>query len=187
MKIFMEIRRVPAILGIAVAAALLVSAPAASAQRLGGHRGGGMRPPPPVKQPVTPRRQVLEKQFRQQTEAVVKEKLHLNDDQVSRLRSVNANIGAQRNSLLQQERSVRSDLRDEMAKGSTADQSKVSQLMAQAHDLQGKRFELQQDEQQQLSGFMTPVQVAQYVGLQAQIRQYIRQQKQGGEPDVPNP
>lgn len=188
MNIFMRIWRHPSsTLGVALAAALLASAPIASAQRLGGRRGGAMRPPPPEKQQVTPRRQALEKQFRQQTEAVVKEKLHLNDDQVSRLRSVNANVGAQRNALLQQERSVRSDLRDEMAKGSGADQSKVSQLMAQAHDLQGKRFALQQDEQRQLSGFMSPVQVAQYVGLQAQIRQYIRQQKQAGEPDVPNP
>ena len=77
-----------------------------------------------------------------------------------------------------------------MAKGDAADQSKVSQLMAQAHDLQGKRFDLQQDEQRQLSTFMTPVQVAQYVGFQAQIRQYIQQQKRQGDgsgQSVPNP
>lgn len=168
-----------------VAAALLLCAPSAGAQRLGGRRA--MRPPNGPE--VTPRRQALEKQFREHTEEVVKEKLHLSDDQMSRLRSVNANIGSQRNALLQQERSVRLELRDEMAKGSVADQSKVSQLMAQAHDLQGKRFDLQQDEQRQLSAFMTPMQVAQYVGFQAQIRQYIREKRQGdgSDPSIPNP
>ncbi len=167
-------------------AALLLCASSAAAQRPGGRRA--MRPPKAPE--VTPRRQVLEQQFREHTEQVVKEKLHLNDDQMTRLRSVNANIGSQRNALTQQERSVRADLRDELAKGSGADQSRVAQLMAQAHDLQGRRFQLQQDEQRQLSTFMTPVQVAQYVGFQAQIRQYIQQQKKlgdGGDPNVPNP
>ena len=74
-----------------------------------------------------------------------------------------------------------------MAKGSGADQSKVAQLMTQAHDLQSQRFALQQDEQQQLSGFMSPVQVAQYVGLQAQIRQRIREMQKGQPDQPPNP
>jgi Spy/CpxP family protein refolding chaperone len=146
-----------------------------------------MRPPPEVN--VPPRRQALEREFRQRSEQVVREKLSLSDEQVSRLRAVNAGIGGQRNALLAQERSVRLDLRDEMAQGGAADQSKVSQLMTQARDLQGRRFALQQDEEQQLSSFMTPVQVAQYVGLQAQIRQRMRemQQSQNGEQVVPNP
>lgn len=154
-----------------------------------GAQGRRPRPMHPSPDGNAPHRQMLEQQFRQRSEQIVRQRLNLNDDQVSRLRSVNANIGGQRNALLQQERSVRSDLRDEMAKGSAADQARVAQLMTQAHDLQGKRFALQQDEQQQLSGFMTPVQVAQYVGLQAQIRQRIREMQRGnnGDPGTPNP
>jgi Spy/CpxP family protein refolding chaperone len=134
-------------------------------------------------------RKMLERRFRERTEQVVKQKLNLNDDQVTRLRSVNANIGGQRNDLLKQERSLRSDLREEMAKGSGADQSRVTQLMNQAHDLQGRRFALQQEEQKQLSGFLTPVQVAQYVGFQAQIRQRMRAMTGGanGDQAEPNP
>lgn len=164
---------------------MLLCVSAASAQ--GRQRMHPVRPPAQVN--VPPRRQALEQQFRQRSEQVVREKLNLNDDQVARLRSVNANIGSQRNTLVQQERSVRMDLRDEMAKGTGADQNRVAQLMNQAHDLQGRRFALQQEEQQQLSSFMTPVQVAQYVGLQAQIRQRMRQmqQAQNGEEPIPNP
>ena len=161
----------------------VTAATSASAQ---GRRVRPMHPAP--SEGVHPRRQALEQQFRQRSEQIVRQRLNLNDDQVNRLRSVNANIGGQRNALMQQERAVRMDLRDEMAKRSSADQSKVSQLMAQARDLQSKRFALQQDEQQQLSSFMTPVQVAQYIGLQAQIRQRIREMQNGqnGEPQGPD-
>lgn len=169
---------------VTLTAAALLCASSASAQ---GRRPRPASPPPQGS--VGPRRQVLEKEFRQRSEQVVREKLNLSDEQVTRLRSVNSSIGTQRNSLVAQERSIRTDLRDEMAKGSAADQNRVAQLMTQAHDLQGRRFALQQDEQQQLSGFMTPVQVAQYVGLQAQIRQRMRQMQQGqnGDQGVPNP
>lgn len=172
---------------VTLTAALALCAASASAQKGRERPMRPMRPPPEANVPNG--RQALEKQFRQRSEQVVREKLNLNADQVARLRSVNANIGSQRNALVAQERSVRSDLRDEMAKGGGADQSRVAQLMTQAHDLQGRRFALQQDEQQQLSGFMTPVQVAQYVGLQAQIRQRMREMQQGqnGDQAIPNP
>jgi hypothetical protein len=137
-----------------------------------------------------PRRQQLEQRFRERSEEVVRKRLNLNDDQMNRLRAVNADIGGKRDALLAQERTVRMSLRDEMSKGSNADQGKVSKLMADAHDLQVRRFALQQDEQKQLSGFMSPMQVAQYVGLQTQLRQRIRQMQSGsdsGEPDPNNP
>ena len=171
---------------VLLAAALTFGSAAAEAQRPG--RVRAMRPPPEAGA-NQPRRQVLEKEFRQRSEQIVREKLNLSDDQVARLRAVNTSLGAQRGSLVQQERSVRLDLRDEMSKGSSADQARVSQLLNQARDLQARRFALQQEEQQQLSGFMTPVQVAQYVGLQAQIRQRIREMQQGqpGEPQGPTP
>jgi hypothetical protein len=169
---------------VMLAAALLLSASTASAQ--GRQRIRPMRPPPGAS--VAPRRQALEKQFRQRAEQVVRDRLNLNDQQVTRLRSVNANVGAQRSELMAQERSIRADLRDEMGKGSAANQDRVAQLMAQAHDLESRRFALQQDEQRQLSDFLTPVQVAQYVGLQAQIRERIRELRtRNGQQGIPNP
>jgi Spy/CpxP family protein refolding chaperone len=171
---------------VAMAAAMILCGSSAGAQGGGRQRVRPMRPQ--AEAGVPPRRQALEKQFRERSEQVVRQKLNLNDDQVSRLRSVNANIGVQRNELVRQERSIRMDLRDEMAKGAAADQNRVSQLMNQANELHDRRSALQQDEQRQLSGFMTPVQVAQYVGLQAQIRQRIREMQQGqGDQGTPNP
>jgi Spy/CpxP family protein refolding chaperone len=102
---------------------------------------------------------------------------------------VNGRISSQRNALVQQERDVRVALRDEMAKGTGADQAKVADLMNQARQLQQQRFALQQDEQQQLSQFLTPVQVAQYMGLQAQIRERLREMRmqQGQNPGAEVP
>lgn len=171
---------------LSIIAAFVLCAASASAQGGGrAGRGRAVRPQPRAEQ--APRRDILEQRFRQRTEQVVRERLNLNDDQVSRLRAVNADIGGKRNALVDQERSVRSSLRDEMSKGNGADQNRVAQLMAQAHDLQVKRFALQQDEQQQLSGFMSPIQVAQYVGLQAQMRQRIREMQKGDPNGQPNP
>ena len=170
---------------IVLGAALMLGAGSLSAQKPG-------RAPKPrelrqqTRQEQHPPRQALEQRFKERTEQVVRKRLNLNDDQVSRLRAVNSDIGSKRDQLVDQERGVRTNLRDEMSKGSGADQSKVSQLMAQAHDLQAQRFSLQQDEQRQLSGFMSPVQVAQYISLQAQLRQRIRQMQTGqdsGQPD----
>lgn len=170
----MKIIALAATLLPALVSGLLLSAPTLSAQNSGRpSRPHGMRPPPGSQDDQ--HRSALEQQFRQRSEAIVRKRLNLNDEQLTKLRSLNADIGGKRNTLVEQERSVRSGLRDEMAKGSGADQGRVSQLMQQAHDLQASRFTLQQDEQRQLSGFMSPIQVAQYVGLQAQIRQRIRE------------
>ena len=164
---------------LALTIAFVLCASTASAQK-GSRPPRQMRPVRPAPEANAPaRRQQLEQRFRQRSEQVVRDRLNLSDEQVTRLRAVNANIGTERNALVEQERAVRSGLRDEMSKGGAADQSRVAQLMAQARDLQSRRFALQQTEQQQLSGFMTPVQVAQYVGLQAQLRQRMRQMQQG--------
>lgn len=177
---------------IALTAAVVLSAGSLSAQKPGhAPRMRALRPQPRAEQQQAraaqqPHRKELEERFRERTEQIVRKRLNLNDDQVGRLRAVNTDIGGKRAALVDQERAVRTGLRDEMLKGSGADQSKVAQLMAQAHDLQTRRFALQQDEQRQLSGFMSPVQVAQYVGLQAQLRERVRQMQSGqgaGQPD----
>ena len=86
----------------------------------------------------------LEQQFRQRGEEIVRRQLNLSDDQMRRLRDVNSRFDGQRRGLVQQERDARVALRNEIARGSSADQGRVSQLMAQVRDLQQQRFSLQQ-------------------------------------------
>lgn len=125
--------------------------------------------------PGQQRRALLEQQFRQRGEQIVRRQLNLSDDQMRRLHDVNSRFDGQRRGLVQQEREARMALRGEIARGSSADQARVAQLMAQVRDLQQQRFELQQQELQQLSGFLTPVQQAQYEGLVTRLRERARQ------------
>lgn len=159
---------------LVVSSVLLSTAAAAQRQRPrvggGGEQGDGGR------------RAVLERQFRAQGEQLVRERLNLTDAQVAQLRDVNSRLDGRRRALTQQERSARVALRDEIARGGSADQARVAQLMRDARDLQQQRIQLQQEEQQQLSSFLTPVQQAQFYGLQAQLRAKMRELRaqQGG-------
>jgi Spy/CpxP family protein refolding chaperone len=124
-----------------------------------------------------PRRAQLEKQYRERGEQIVRKKLGLSNDQVTKLRAVDQRYAGRRRDLVNQETTARAALREEIARGSSANQTKVSQLMQQANALQRQRFELAETERRELAKFLTPVQQAQYQGLQAQIRQKIREMR----------
>jgi len=131
-----------------------------------------------------PRRAALEQQYRARGEQVIREKLQLSDDQMTKLRSVNQRYDGRRRDLLQREGGLRGQLRAEVAKGKGANQTRVAQLMSQADQLQRERFELNQTELKEMGGFLTPVQQARYQGLQAQLRkrvQDMREQQSGAE------
>ena len=151
---------------VVVALTLSAAAPALAQRRAPGRAPGRAQPQQRAK---------LEQQFRQRGEEIVRRQLNLSDDQMRRLRDVNSRFDGQRRGLVQQERDARVALRNEIARGSSADQGRVSQLMAQVRDLQQQRFSLQQQELQQLSGFLTPVQQAQYEGLVTRMRERARQ------------
>lgn len=162
--------RVRGVMTALVAALALVasSASVASAQRRPHPNGNAIMG-------ANPRRAELERQFRERGEQIVRQQLNLSNDQMSRLRAVNGRYDGQRRSLLLQERDARVALRTELARGSSADQGRVAQLMSQVRSLQQQRFALQEQEQKDLSGFLTPVQQAQYYGLVAQLRQRARE------------
>lgn len=172
----------------AVASAVLVAtvAPAVvSAQGgLGGRRLAAPRPRDPA------RRELLEREFRQRGEVLVRRRLGLTDPQMQRLRDVNQRFAGQRRGLLAQERATRMELRSELTRGNAADQARVAQLVQQAQDLQRQRLALAEQEQKELSTFMTPVQQAQYLGLQEQLRaraRELRQGRGGGDSAVDSP
>lgn len=159
----LRVRWMMTTLAAAVTLAASAATPALAQRRAPGHANEAQR------------RAVLEKQFRQRGEDIVRRQLNLSDDQMRKLRDVNSRFDGQRRGLVQQERDARVALRNEIARGSSADQGRVAQLMSQVRDLQAQRFALQQQEVKQLSGFMTPVQQAQYEGLVTRLRERARQ------------
>ena len=136
--------------------------------------------PPPGQRGVDarPKRQMLEQRLRERTGEIVKKRLQLNDDQMTKLQNTNRQFEQQRASLLMKERDVRRELRQQLI-SSTADQNRVGVLLDQAMQLERQRLDLTQNEQRELAKFLTPVQRAKLFGLQNELRQRAQQLRNG--------
>jgi hypothetical protein len=123
------------------------------------------------------RREALEQRVRQRMAVVVRQRLGLNDDQMRRLGEVNRDIEGQRRQLNEQERELRVGLRGELVRGDSASQDRVARFVDQLIDVQRRRIDLLSREQRALSGFMTPVQRAQYLAIQDQLRRRMEEMR----------
>ena len=154
---------------IVFAAVLLGSAPVVAAQKAPDstlQRQGGQ----------------LEQRVRQRIAAVVQNRLQLTDDQMRRLRDVNAKYEGQRRKLVADERDARIVLRAELQRGKQGDQARISDAVDRMFKTQRARIDLAEQEQRDLSAFMTASQRAGYLALQEQIRRRVdemRQRRQG--------
>ena len=124
-----------------------------------------------------PRRELLEQRVRQRMAAVVKDRLGLTDEQMRRLGEVNRDTEGQRRLLNQQERDLRLGLRAELVRGDSASQDRVARFVDQLIDVQRRRIDLLSREQRALSAFMTPVQRAQYLAIQDQLRRRMEEMR----------
>jgi len=148
----------------ALVASTLALSPRAEAQR-------------PVPDSAPAGRDALEQRVRQRMAAVVQQRLGLNADQMRRLGEVNRDMESQRRLLQEQERDVRVGLRAEVVRGDSANQDRVARFLDQLIDVQRRRIELLSREQRALAGFMTPVQRAQYLAIQDQVRRRMEEMR----------
>jgi hypothetical protein len=124
----------------------------------------------------------LEQRVRERIAAVVQNRLQLTDDQMRRLRDVNAKYEGQRRKLVADERDARIVLRAELQRGKQGDQARISDAVDRMFKTQRARIDLAEQEQRDLSAFMTASQRAGYLALQEQIRRRVdemRQRRQG--------
>jgi len=128
------------------------------------------------------RRAQLEQQLRERTGEVVKRRLGLTDEQMTKLQSTNRDFEQQRMDLMMRERETRQALRAQMMSGDSANQSKVGQLLDQSIQLQRQRLDLLQNEQRELGRFLTPVQRARYFGIQNELRKRAQAVRAGQMP-----
>lgn len=150
--------------------ALLVSGVAAHAQ--------------PVTAAPNANRAALEQRFRERTAKLAQQRLGLTDAQLARLEQTNARFAPQLRQLAAQERDIRSQLRQEMMAGNSANQQHVSDLLDASLRLQKQRIAMVEAEQKDLAAFLTPVQRARYIALQAQFRKRAAELSgQGGRPN----
>jgi Spy/CpxP family protein refolding chaperone len=123
-------------------------------------------------QPANPNataRPALEQALRQRLAMVTKQRLGLTDQQMTQLEQSNSKFAPQLMQLLASERETRRQLRLELT-SPTPNQQHVSTLIDQTLTLQKQRVSIVEAEQKDLARFMTPVQRAKYVALQAEFR-----------------
>ena len=125
-----------------------------------------------------PRRQMLEQRLRERTGEVVKRRLQLTNDQMTKLQNTNRQFEQQRTSLLMKERDARRELRQQLT-SSNADQNRVAALLDQAMQIERQRLDLTQNEQRELAKFLTPVQRAKLFGLQNEMRRRAQELRNG--------
>ena len=122
-----------------------------------------------------PDRAALEQQVRARAAQVTRERLGLNDAQMQQLQRVNSRFGPQLGAVAREERETRRMLRQELMADQQANQTRVSTLLDATIRLQKQRIALVEAEQKELAGFLTPVQRARYLALQAQFRNRAEQ------------
>ena len=129
-------------------------------------------------------RAALEQQFRERTAKLIQQRLGLTDAQLARLEKTNARFAPQHRQLGAEEREMCQQLRQEMTAGNSANQQHVSDLLDGAIRVQKQRIAIIEAEQKELAGFLTPIQRARYIALQAQFRKRAEQLSgQGGRPN----
>jgi hypothetical protein len=127
-------------------------------------RIAGVNPPP---------RQQLESRLRQGLWRITKQRVGLDDVQMTRLTQTSQRFDARRRTLAQDERQQRLALRTEILADNDANQSRISNALDRLLALQRQRIDLQIEEQRELAGFMTPIQRAKYAALQEQVRRRV--------------
>lgn len=160
-------RILPSFVRLALGVALL--APSLEAQRPGG------RFPREGAAPGLERRAQAEQALRETFARTVKERLALTDEQATRLQEVNRRFSEDRLSLVREEFRLRRELRRALAGGGDSTRAPGTEaLLDGLLDIQRRRLEVQQREQQALAEFLTPVQRARYLALQEQLRRRVQ-------------
>lgn len=140
-----RLMRLAAMLCVVVSPALL------DAQR-GGGRGRGQVPP-----------DVLLGQL-------VRQQLQLTDTQASRLQETNNRFLSRRQALGAEEREVRVSMRDLLCSADTTRGPEMARLIDRWHELAARRLALQQEEQREMSAFLSPYQRARWLALEERVR-----------------
>jgi len=112
----------------------------------------------------------------------VRSELALSDQQMEQLRLHQGTFGQQRRDLLVRQRHLRAALQQQMRPGVAADADSVRRLNDALRENRGRIFALEQDEDAQLSAFLTPVQVAQYRQLRERLFDRVNELRRRGAP-----
>lgn len=162
-----------------VGLALVLGAPAAVAQRP--QRPLAQRPGPPegrLSDSGPQGRARLEMEVRRNFARLVRQRVGLTDEQMTRLIPITQKYEQQRRQIQMQERDARIGLQAAMRDEQTADPKQLEQHMQTIIGVHARRAALLEAEQRELAEFLTPVQRVKFMALQEQVRRNLEQMRQ---------
>jgi hypothetical protein len=130
---------------------------------LAAQRGGGRnpnRPPPPQGGALPPDRRIGQ---------ILQQRLLLTEAQIPRIQETARHFQDRRQALGSEEMQTRQSMREMICSGDTTRGPDMSRLLDQWYDIAKRRLQMQEDEQKELSAFLTPYQRAKYIGFEEQV------------------
>ena len=122
-----------------------------------------------AQQPDTAEAERLRAQIEERFSQRVQEELKLTPDQATKLRASQEKFGAQRRALVRQQIERRRALEDQMQPGVAANADSVKRLMDANQTARAQMLKIEQDEDREMSGYLTPVQRARFQQMREQF------------------
>jgi Spy/CpxP family protein refolding chaperone len=125
-------------------------------------------------------RQEIERRFT----SYVQEELNLSPEQGTKLRASQEKFSTLRRSIMIDQRNRRRALEDQMEPGVAANSDSVTKLMAGIRGGRAELFKLEQDQDEEMSKYLTPVQRARYQQMRERFMNRVtemRAQRRGRE------
>ena len=124
---------------------------------------------------IPEKRAAMERQLKARINNVIRERLALNDEQFGKLQDVASHIEDDRRTLRNDELTTRFALRQELLAGDRVNESRVGELLDKLPKFDRRRVDLIEQEQRELSKFLTPSQRARYFALQDELRRNMQE------------
>ena len=124
----------------------------------------------------------LRQQIRHRWHEQVRRQLNLTDDQAARLQATEDRFFQQRREILRRQRTVLQALRSQLQPGVEADADSVRRLMDAREQNRAAIAQLDRDEDQETSAYLSPVQRARYQLMRQRLQERIaemRRQRRG--------
>jgi hypothetical protein len=111
----------------------------------------------------------------------VQQELKLSPDQTTKLRATQERFGTRRRSLMQQQMERRRALDEQMEPGIAANSDSVRKLMDGIRTARAEMFKIEQDQDREMSGYLTPVQQARFQQMREQFMQRVGEMRREGQ------
>ena len=109
----------------------------------------------------------------------VQQELKLTPDQTTKLRASQERFGTRRRALMQQQMQRRRALHGQMEPGVAANSDSVRKLLDGIRAGRAEMVQLEQDEDQEMSGYLNPVQRARYQQMRERLLQRVGEMRRG--------